>query len=205
MSITKSLWKETTEATNGTPDVDDFLLYAPQPGTNLVTQCKRTSVANLLAGAGVLAMNTYLPAITDGSGDPVVLLNTNGPQVAQFYTVGNVMTILFDIRGSLPAMADGSFLSLDLPQPLVQDVIIDSDNAEMFWVGLFLNFAGGGGSVAGNCIFEIDMFDGYPFIDIVPAFSLDAVTKAVTGTAVDFPADPAVFHLEGQVTFQFES
>jgi len=48
----KSLWEITTAQTHGTPASTDLVLFAPQPGTAFVTECKQCTVAELIAGGG---------------------------------------------------------------------------------------------------------------------------------------------------------
>lgn len=55
--ITKSLWELTDSAANGVPAGSDRILYAPEPGVSLVTQCKSSTFAAIQAAiiaAGVV-------------------------------------------------------------------------------------------------------------------------------------------------------
>ncbi len=87
--ITKSLWTETTEGTVlGTPASGDLILYAPQPGTRLVTDCKHATVASLIAGGLDLPLIATAPTqITPGNFDvdhsAIVLKNADGSEISR--------------------------------------------------------------------------------------------------------------------------
>lgn len=196
-SISKSLWTTINNAGSNPPSDTDLVLFAPLPGTNLVTNINKCSVADLVAGGIspiIPGMSTYLPQTSDGNGDPVVW---DHPQVMQFWVVGDVMTVLVDLQGKLPAMTDASFLELDLPQPIVTDVIVDSLSGTSVFTGNFFTSAGDA------CICEIDVVDGIPSIFIVPTWSVAAITAAITNLAADFAVDPTVVNIRGLVSFQF--
>lgn len=50
--ITKSLWTLFTGAVVGTPDSNDIIPFAPQPGVALTTELKGATVGSIVSGAG---------------------------------------------------------------------------------------------------------------------------------------------------------
>jgi len=74
--ITKSLAELISTATPGTPDVADLLLFAPVPVTPFVTECKRTTVSDLISPLMVMKSSTR--PLTDAE---VIALPTTGVEV----------------------------------------------------------------------------------------------------------------------------
>ncbi len=69
-SITKSLWKQITTAGTDTPASTDLVIFAPLPGTDLVTECAKATVAALVAG-GISGDYVKGPASAVAGGIPL--------------------------------------------------------------------------------------------------------------------------------------
>ncbi len=102
----KSPWEIINRAVAGVPDSNDLILYAPIPGTPFVTECKSTTMANIVAGAGVpvLAFGTYLPVITPQTNlNPSLGLSGFYIRIGAIVQIGGLLTLTPTAPGAIKA------------------------------------------------------------------------------------------------------
>src|SRR5262245_62131419 len=115
---TKSPWQIINNAGSAVMDSNDLILFAPIPGTPLVTLAKHTTAAGIVtAGAGgVVASGTFLPTAAD-----LVNLTAATPDFVKWIRVG-VSVFVGGVITLDPTAAAVTSFTTDLPVPTTANV-----------------------------------------------------------------------------------